>query len=497
LIEKRKIWRRRKQAGVALLLAIFVLLLVAVVGIAMMAASGTETSLTANYRSSTSAYYAALSGLEEGRGRLLPKNPNYLSCCIPPFGSTLPLGQVIYITNPLASDPVPSDPTNYGNPQAYPDTEYTIREGFAPPTYVKVSSAQTLAGSPNPLYKWVRINAINERAILVDVNNTNPGPPNSDWFQFLNTPQLIYFDGKNLTRSVTQYQALSVTALAALPDGSTKLLQYVVAPVALQIPISAALTIAGPGSVGNVAVVNQPSMPNYSFSIHGDDQAPGNNGGLPPCPTKPSLPAIGVLNDADYTNVHDNTLVNPQPGNYTGGGVSTPSVSPSPYVHPSNTTVDMTDAVSLSNFLPIVQNGADSVLNGPRTEADMPSAMTSLNPMTIYVNGPLTLNNSFTGYGLLVVRGNLTYSGDSGWKGIVIVLGGTITATNAPGSNGEFDGAVYLANLPTGGGVTLGQPTYNIANHAGQGIYYHSCWVSASLKPITYKVISFREIPYP
>jgi hypothetical protein len=498
LREKRKIRRRRRQAGVALLLAIFVLLLVAVVGIAMMAASGTETSLTANYRSSTSAYYAALSGLEEGRGRLLPKNPNYLSCCIPPPGSTLPLGQVIYITNPLASDPVPSDPTNYGNPQAYPDTEYTIREGFAPPAYVKVSSVQTLPGSPNPLYKWVRINAINERAILVDVNNTNAGPPDSDWFGFLNTPQLIYFDGKNLTRSVTPYQALSVTALAALPDGSTKLLQYVVAPVALQIPISAALTIAGPNSVVDAPVFNQPSMPSYTFSIHGDDQAPGNNGGSPPhpCPVKPSLPAIGVLNSTGYTNVHDNTLVAPQPGNYTGGGLSTPSVSPNPYVHPSNTTVDMTDAVSLSNFLPIVQNGADSVLNGPRTEADMPSAMTSLNPMTVYVNGDLSLN-SFTGYGLLVVRGNLTYSGDSGWKGIVIVLGGTITATNAPGSNGEFDGAVYLANLPTGGGVTLGQPTYNVANHAGQGIYYDSCWVAASLKPITYKVISFREIPYP
>jgi len=496
LIEKRKIWRRRKQAGVALLLAIFVLLLVAVVGIAMMAASGTETSLTANYRSSTSAYYAALSGLEEGRGRLLPKNPNYLSCCIPPFGSTLPLGQVIYITNPLASDPVPSDPTNYGNPQAYPDTEYTIREGFAPPAYVKVSSAQTLPGSPNPLYKWVRINAINERAILVDVNNTNPGPPNSDWFQFLNTPQLIYFDGKNLTRNVTQYQALSVTALAALPDGSTKLLQYVVAPVALQIPISAALTLAGPDSMINAAVFNPPSMPNYTFSIHGDDQA-GTNGGSPPppppppCSVKPSLPAIGVLNGDGYTSVHG-TLVGPQQGNYTSGGAPTPSVS---QVDPSNTTVDMKDAVSLSNFLPIVQNAADSVLNGPRTEADMPSAMTSSNPLTIYVNGDLSLN-SFTGYGLLVVTGNLNYTGDSGWKGIVIVLGGTITATNSPG-NGEFDGAVYLANLPTGGGVTLGKPTYNVGNHGGKGIYYDSCWVAASLKPITYKVISFREIPYP
>jgi hypothetical protein len=494
LSEKRKIRRSREQAGIALLLAIFVLLLVAVVGLAMMAASGTETSLTANYRASTSAYYAALSGLEEGRGRLLPRNPNYLSCCIPPFGTTLPLGHVVYITNPLASDPVPADPTNFGNPAAYPDTEYAKEfPGFNPPSsVVKRSSVQTLTGFANPLYKWVRINALDERAILIDVNNTNPA---ADWFTNLNQPQLIYFDGKNLTRTVTQYQALGVTALSALPDGSTKLLQYIVAPVALQIPVSAALTLEGPGTVGNVAVFNQPPSPTYTFSIHGDDRAPGSNGGLS-CAVKPSLPAIGVLNSPDYTNVHDNTLVTPQPGNYTGGGVAAPSVSPNPYVHPSNSTVDMTDPISLSNFLPIVKNAADSVLNGPRTEADMPSAMTPSNPMTVYVDGDLSLN-SFTGYGLLVVRGNLTYTGDSGWKGIVIVLGGTIQETNSP-TPGEFDGAVYLAKLAVGGGgVTLGQPTYTVANSGGKGIYHDSCWVSASLKPTTYKVIAFHEIPYP
>ena len=486
--EKRKIRSRPKEAGVALLLAIFVLLLVAVVGLAMMAASGTETSLTANYRSSTSAYYAALSGLEEGRGRLLPRNPNYLGCCIPPFGTTLPLGHVIYITNPLASDPVPSDPTNYGNPAAYPDTEYANEfPGFNPPSsVVKPSSVQTLPGFPNPLYKWVRINSIDERAILVDVNNTNPG---SNWFPNLNQAQLIYFDGHNLTRTVTPYQALAVTALSALPDGSTKLLQYVVAPVALQIPTSAALTIAGPGSVGSVATFNPPPGAT-SFYVNGTDQ----------CSTpQPTLPGVGVTNANDYTSV-DQSLKAPSPhqDHYIGAGGTLPNVSPSPYVHPYNSTVDMTDPISLSNFLPIVQNAADSVLNGPRTEGDMPSAMSSSNPMTVYVNGDLSLT-SFTGYGLLVVRGNLTYTGDSGWKGIVMVLGGTITETGSQ-DGGEFDGAVYLANLTAGGGgggLILGAPTYIVATPGGKGVYYNSCWISSSLKPIAYKVVSFHEIPYP
>jgi len=485
LIEKRKIRSRRKQAGVALLLAIFVLLLVAVVGIAMMAASGTETSLTANYRSSTSAYYAALAGLEEGRGRLLPKNPNYLSCCLPPFGSTLPLGHVIYITNPLAGDPVTADPTNYGDPRAYPDTEYAteFRDAYNPPSSItKVPSVQVLGGFANPLYKWVRINGIDEEAILVDVNNSNSG---SDWFPQLNFAQPIYFDGKNLTRAVTPYQAFAITALAALPDGSTKVLQYVVGPVTLQVPVSAALTIAGPGSVGNIATFNPPPGAT-SFYVNGNDQ----------CATpQPTLPGVGVTNPNDYTSVNQ-SLKSPSPNqdHYIGAGGTLPNVSPSPYVHPYNSTVDMTDPISLSLFLPVVQNAADSVLNGPRTEADMPSAMSSSNPMTVYVNGDLSLT-SFTGYGLLVVRGNLTYTGDSGWKGIVIVLGGTITETGSQ-DGGEFDGAVYLANLTTGA-AAFGAPTYIVATPGGKGVYYNSCLVAASLKPFAYKVVSFREIPYP
>src|SRR5215472_1564323 len=136
----------------------------------MMAASGTETSLTGNYRSSTAVYYAALSGLEEGRGRLLPRNPNYLGPYLPPSGSTLALGNVIYIRNPLPGDPPSTiDPLNLGNPATFPDTHYQFEfPAQNPPSNVQyVSSAATITNppnSPNPLYKWVRINALTEYA---------------------------------------------------------------------------------------------------------------------------------------------------------------------------------------------------------------------------------------------------------------------------------------------------------------------------------------------
>jgi len=59
--------RKNSEVGVALLVAMISLLLITAVGVAMIVASGSESALSGNYRSSSSAYYAALAGLEEAR----------------------------------------------------------------------------------------------------------------------------------------------------------------------------------------------------------------------------------------------------------------------------------------------------------------------------------------------------------------------------------------------------------------------------------------------
>jgi hypothetical protein len=478
---RKKIRRKSEESGIALLLSIFVLLLVCVVGIAMLSASGTESSLSGNYRSATAVYYAALSGLEEGRGRLVPRNPNYLgTTLLPPI---LPLGNVIYIVNPLPGDTAASVLATY------PDTEYaTEYPTYNPPSNVStVTSAPTItspANSPNPLYKWVRITAITEGSLQIDVNNSG----------FISPVEMVYFDGTNLKRSPAAYQPLEVTALAALPDGSRKLLQYVVAPTKLDIPIAAALTLAG-GIPG--ALTFNPSSSAASFYINGNDQE--GNGGLP-CPTQAALPGVGVFNDPDRVNVNG-SLSSPPPraGHYTGAvGVPSPNPPNVGIVHPSDPTIDMTDPVQLSSLVQTIQGVADVVLTGPVTGSNMPSAMTSANPMTVMVNGDLTLTN-FTGYGLLVVTGKLTYADDSGWKGIVLVIGQGVVEQNGSGSgNGEFDGALFVAKVNSGGGgggSSLGTATYTVSS--GKGIYYDSCWIAQALTPVSYKVLSFHEITPP
>ena len=66
MTDKRQFVGLRGERGAALLIAIFALLLISVVGIALIVSSGTDSALARNYRTSANAYYAALA-LRPGR----------------------------------------------------------------------------------------------------------------------------------------------------------------------------------------------------------------------------------------------------------------------------------------------------------------------------------------------------------------------------------------------------------------------------------------------
>ncbi|MGH9643050.1 MAG: hypothetical protein ACRD3Q_11555, partial [Terriglobales bacterium] len=153
--------RRRSQKGIALLIAIFVLLLISVVAIALLVSSGTETALGANYRSSSTVYYGALAGLEEARGRLLPKNPDYLGNSV----ATLPIGQAVYLLNQLPTETI----TPWDSSDKYYDNEFQSEFGYSATGDTPVYSVwnNSPGNTPGPVYKWVRINAATEQSIYI------------------------------------------------------------------------------------------------------------------------------------------------------------------------------------------------------------------------------------------------------------------------------------------------------------------------------------------
>src|SRR2546430_15331761 len=230
-----KIRKTRSESGIALLIAIFVLLLISAVAISLVVSSGTESSLAGNYRTTLSASFAAGAGIEEARGRLVQSNPNPIALPLvaaPIAINYLPTDQVVYITNPALGEPAGA-----GLMALYPDTEFDQEFNGVPTlgaaTKTYVDSIWTAAGNTGPSYKWVRINAATKKSLKANVDNTGLAAPNAT------VP--LYFDSRlvparmivppavgNVPGPVlqpTQKPLYETTALAVLPNTRHKLLQ--------------------------------------------------------------------------------------------------------------------------------------------------------------------------------------------------------------------------------------------------------------------------------
>jgi hypothetical protein len=546
----RKHRTRRKQAGTALLIAIFALLLISVVGIALLVSTSADSALAGNYRTATGAYYGALAGLEEARGRLLWKNPDYInktstySNLLNPSGvPTWGLTQVLYIINGGPGETV--DPTST-NPANYPDTEYAQEFpgwglGGANVSRIPSVSGVPSASLPGPSYKWVRINPVTEQSLNVDVNGDgsfdgaavlfyDPANANSSYKP---TPGLMASSPPSppTAPTTTAVQALEITALAVLPNGSQKILQYVVAPLIVSAQVSwnsvspppppsganfpAALTLAGNG-------VNYTGPETSSFLINGQDQ----------CATNHLYYSVGYTNNADSSEIIEKASLPTPPGYPNDYQGYPPGVGPPPApskgaatignVYPTPATAliapNWLTPASLDSLARDITRSADVVIDGvssgPAHGSNLPAAMSPSTPMTVVVNGDLDLTSWHnTGYGLLLVTGTFTYDPDATWEGIVLVIGqGKFVSTR--GGTGGFDGAVFLAKTRDSSGsllASLGATSFSQTGsngNFGRGINYNSCWISGNpaspitlgvqgpliYGPLSYKVLSFREI---
>jgi len=494
--------KRRRESGIALLISIFILLLISVVAIALIVSSGTETAMAGNYRTATSAYYAALAGLEEGRGRLLGKNSgSFKNTAAAGFiPSPLPMGQPVYIINPVGGEVVaPWDPAS-----TYPDlefnTEFQASTGYSLPNpSPHTNSLSTVAGVQGPLYKWVRINAISEKAIQVDIDGDG-GTDNKE----------LYYDSSTSKLNVTQIggQVFEITSLAVLPNGSQKMLQYLVAIVPANIPyfpsglsFPAALTLAGPPG-GGVTFTPPTAASNPSYYVSGVDLT-----SVPYCTAVLNVDAIGVFNGTDFTSVKGsipaatktnyNGVTSPAPdvADVSGSflvGLQTPSQLDS-LAQSITANADVTVAPAGgtaygSDLTPLLFSGSN------------PSGMSSTNPLTVVVKGDLDLTGwNNTGYGLLLVTGNLNYDPDASWKGMVLVIGkGTVTGSR--GGSGEFDGAFFVAKTRDASGNLLPDPNLGNASvifasaMGSLGIRYSSCWVKAARPTGSFTILAFHEL---
>ncbi len=535
--ERNKRENGQRESGAALLIAIFALMLISVVAIALIVSQGTDSALAGNYRTSTSAYYAAVAGLEEARGRLLWKNPDYFDGPTSPNPGFMPMTGVLpamqvtdvrYVLNPASGETV--DPTS-ADPANYPDTDYLTEMGWplSGANYVPINSTYQSASLPGPVYKWVRINPVTEKALNLDVNGDGG----------LDTTTPLYYDparvvgvtpapslilpSSSIPLTPTAVQVLEITSLAVLPNGSKRLLQYVVAPLLVSTQISTQVDSPTPPLPSGIPF--NPGFPaaltmdgnNVSYQDPGtpDYVVDGRDLGAGSC-----TPQHTAVESIEYTNPSDSSYwsilanVTPVKSSYPGYlldpttyAPTTPSV-PLPSV-PTAVRQSWLTPATLDAVVQDITKSADLVIAGPATGSNMPTwPLSNPIPMTVVVNGNLNLTRWYqTGYGLLLVTGTLTYDPDTTWNGIVLVIGqGNLLWSDRGHGIGGIYGAVLVANTRDASGnllATLGPASFSGTASGGHrssaqgGIYYNSCLVNSAgaQAPLTYKILSFREIP--
>ncbi|HXE75748.1 MAG TPA: hypothetical protein VNN18_08955 [Candidatus Xenobia bacterium] len=180
--------QNRKERGVALILALVALLIIAALAAALIYMATSETSLVTSQKAAARSFYSAMGGIEEARYRMIPgltaaqggvnnfdpinpgnnTQPFARVPALPPPG--VPPADILYIVN-VANGAAPANVNAVGfEPSAAEDPRRTIEVPGAV-NIRAVASNQVGSGTASALdWQWVRINLKTELAAQQDLN---------------------------------------------------------------------------------------------------------------------------------------------------------------------------------------------------------------------------------------------------------------------------------------------------------------------------------------
>lgn len=491
---------KSSERGVALIVALMALVLVAAITAGMMILSTTETSISANFRDEQTAFFASKAGIEEARDRLRSAAPNTLRPPVLAGNTPAPAvtafagspGGVVYIVNPnaAAGETAASILTTYPDDEicketqtvAVPCTVNAMGQNVATPGNWETTTpaSATYAAAPVFPWKWLRIN-------LKQNNENNAAAPSYN-VNGQNTGQMICWNGTNeyadpnaINPNLTDLGCTSpnlpvyvLTALSVTPTGSRRVVQAEVAETKYPFTTPAALMMDGTlttfsgGHSGN-------------WGVNGNDQP-----GCGVATVGPPVHAIGTLNAGDVATIDAGI---PKPNGISGSGASTPDVADVSATMP----VSMQSVSSLQTLVSTMKaNATQPVINGPASS--LSNYGTAGNPQIVYVNGDLTLSGNAQGYGILVVTGTLTIKGTVGWNGIILVIGKGIFNTDG---TDQYNGAVLVANTVDAFGNPLpvqGTAQVNVNGGGNGGFQYSSGCIADATTLSGFQVAAFREL---
>lgn len=181
---------------------------------------------------------------------------------------------------------------------------------------------------------------------------------------------------------------------------------------------------------------------------------------------------FAIVTDNNYPESYAsvvNSIPNNRRDNYTGGGKDSLSVAE------MDLGLPWSDANALKNFVNQAETMTGSNVYVPGVDKKNEPITESLTSSELFgitvVRGNASMSGNVSGTGLLIVTGNLEWSGNPSFDGLIVVLGGFDISG---GGNGGVNGAVYVANVnqPANGDWSFGSTGSVISGGGGATLKY-------------------------
>jgi len=489
----------RQQRGIAMIVALLALVLLAAIGMALMFMADTENSVNNNYKESQKAYFAARAGAENVRLQLAPSgslSAQALALGMP--GQMLPTKGIIYVLNPTSASEnikptwagLPAATTISANPNLDDELCWekfaglptltastggpcgtnnqptqllpTTTPALSPFNTVTMTAVAGVNGGADALpYKWVRItnkqNFMGPLGKNVDGTTTNKGYQVC-WdgqHQIAIDPTATTCDVQSPTTTpVWQVTSLAVTPPIGLNPGSRRMVQMEVAlnpaiippaPIATQAPVhlqgsyilnaydNCTCTCTSSGNGNNVTTTcdtpHQAGCKNQAHAIFTENTVDTSGG----AGTTTTMYGSDPTGNASVQNV------NPWPGYLNIDNLINQY---KPTATPAGFSSSCTGTQNFTSTPPSYLNcGTQTNQTFGTYPTTLPTEPTVVDGVTEYIPGSVKLTSAASGAGILIVDGDLEINGGLNWYGLVLVRG-KVSFTGGAGQNVNLFGSI-------------------------------------------------------
>jgi hypothetical protein len=487
--------RLKSQRGIAMMVALLALLLLAAIGMGMMFMADTENSVNNNYRDSQKAYFAARAGAEQAR-LLLVKDATVNAKAFA-LGMPTSAGQtgMVYLLNPTGGETI--DPTTLGASSPSLATnpfmddqlcwERYANLGLTPGTgscgsngsgtqllttnasfQAAVMAAPGSAAADALPFKWVRItnkqNLMGAMSATTKVNGALPVGNQVCWDGSTEIVSILATPCQNQTPAlmpVWELTSLAVTPKVGANPGSRRMVQMEVALNPPLIP-PAPISVQAPVSLQGSYVLNAYDNCACSCTTTGN----GNNQ-VTACLPRAGQPVNACASSAHAIYTQNDVSTNGNSGTTTTSfGADPTSTASVQHVNPWPNSLNIDNLINKYKAGATLPNytcsGTQDLTTTPATykncgtqtsqhfgtyPSGLPTepALGSYTPVTEYIPGSVHLTSDASGSGILIVDGDLDINGGLNWYGLILVRG-KVSFTGGAGASTNLFGAILAGD---------------------------------------------------